>query len=69
MHFGLFYEGPTCHGNLFLFWIFSVNQESMLGCLYLLLSSPVLESMDFTASNNLHGVTDRLSQSLCPLPL
>ncbi len=60
MHFGFFYEGHTCNGNLFLFWIFSVKQESMLGCLYLLLSSPVLESMVFTAGNNLHGFTDRL---------
>ncbi len=65
MHFG----GHTCNGNLFLFWIFSAKQEGMLDCLHLLLSSPLLESMVFTAGNNLHGFTDRLPQGLCPRPL
>ncbi len=47
------------------FWFFSAKQEGMLDRRYLLLSSFVLESLDFTAGNNLHGFTDQLPQGLC----
>ncbi len=60
MHFGSFYGGHTCHSNFFCVLDFLVKQEGLLGCLHLLLSSPLLESMVFTAGNNLHGFTDRL---------
>ncbi len=46
MHFGFFMKDTRAMAIYFCFGFFSVKQESMLGCLYLLLSSPVLESRE-----------------------